>query len=323
MIKRLIALVSAVLMILSFAACGGNGDDVTTTEAPSTTSYIREIKTNVAAVKDVTGFGLAKLAKDRDYAYSVTYHDDVAQVKELIKSGKADIAAMNISDAAVLYKEGADIKIIAVNNLMSMHVLTKGVTVREPADLKNKTIYALSNDVATESFVKETFDENGVDYDSLDIQVFENISELSAAIAEKDKYTLMLEGIDAAHLPQDNERKVVLDLTFGWINQRSSLPVHTVVVARTDYITSNPEIIDEFRTFNEVSVNFIVGNAESGALHLYENGMIENADVSGLYVANYCSLGYAEKEKMQKVVGECLAAYGDAEIQVQDITYIE
>lgn len=323
MIRRLIALVSAVLMILSFAACDSKGDDITTTETPSTTSYIREIKTNVAAVKDVTGFGLSKLASDRDYAYTVTYHDDVAQVKELIRNGKADIASMNISDAVALYKEGADIKIIAVNNLVSMYIYTKGVTVKEPADLKNKTIFALSNDTVTENFVRKTFEENSVEYDGLDIQIFESVSDLSAAIAEKDKYVLMLSGIDAAHLPEDNERRVALDMTMGWINQRSSLPVHSVVVARTDYITSNPEIINEFRTFNEVSVNFIVGNAESGALHLYENGLIDNAEVSGTYVADYCSLGYAEKEKMQKVVGECLETYVDNTVSVQDIVYID
>ena len=323
MIKRLTAIVLAILMVMSFAACEGKGDDVTTTEMPSTTSYIREIKTNVAAVNDVTGFGLSKLAKDRDYAYDVTYHDDVAQVKELIKSGKADIAAMSIYDAAALRKEGADIKIIAVNNLMSMYIFSKGITVMKPEELKNKTIFALNNDVITENFVQKTFEENGINYDSLDIKVFESVSELSAAIAEKDKYVLMLSGVDAAHLPKDEKRIVALDLTMGWINQRSSLPVHGVVVARTDYIASNPEIIDEFRTFNEVSVNFIVGNAESGALHLYENGMIENAEISGIYVADFCSLAYAEKEKMQKVVGECLATYVDAEIQVQDITYID
>lgn len=323
MMKRVIALASAFIMVLSFAACTGKNDESVTTETPSTTSYVREIKTNVAAVRDVTGFGLSKLSKDRDYAYSVTYYDSVEQVKELIRNGKADIASMNISDAVSLYNEGADIKIIAVNNFVSMYVITKGITVSEPSELKNKTIYALRNDTTTENFVKESFKGNGVDYDSLDIKIFESVSELVDATADKDKYVLMISGPDAAKLPDDDGRKVALDLTMGWINNHSSVPVHSVVVARTDYITSKPEMIDEFRMFNEVSVNFIVGNAESGALHLHENGMFDSAEVSGKYVSDFCSLGYIEKEKMQTVVGESLAAYVDGSIQVQDITYID
>ena len=143
MIKRLIAFGTALVMLFTFAACGDKSDVETSTEAPSTTSYIREIKTTVAAVNDISGFGVSKLALDRDYAYSVTYYDDVQQVKELVRNGKTDIAAMSIVDAVELIKEGADIKIIAVNNLISTYIITKGVEVKNPAGLKGKTIYSV------------------------------------------------------------------------------------------------------------------------------------------------------------------------------------
>ncbi len=323
MIKRLIAFGAAILMLLTFAACGDNTANETTTEAPSTTSYIREIKTNVAAVKDVTGFGLSKLAKDRDYAYSVTFYDDVQQVKELIKNGKTDIAAMNIADAVELYKEGADIKVIAVNNFISTYVVTKGIEVKTPSDLKGKTIYSVKSDAVTEKFVRETLSWNNISYDSLDIRMSESVSELISEIDGKDKYVLMLDGISASVLPADNERKTSLDLTLGWINQRESIPVHSVVVARGDYIKSNPEMIDEFRMFNEVSVNFIIGNSESGALQLYYDGRFETPENAMSYVSVYCSLSYLEKEKMQKVLGETIEILVDSTVSAQEIAYID
>ena len=322
MIKRLIALGTALVMIFTFAACGEQGGVDTSTEAPSTTSYIREIKTTVAAVNDISGFGLSKLATDRDYAYSVTFYDDVQQVKDLVRNGQTDMASMSIVDALELIKEGADIKVIAVNNLISSYVITKGVEVKNPSDLKGKTIYSVASDELTERFIKETLKNNDVDYDSLDIRMFSDVSELISEIEGKDKYVLMLDSVNASSIPEDEGKRTSVDMTYGWINQRESLPVHSVIVARTDFITSNPELIDEFRTFNEVSVNFISGNSESGAVQLHSDGKFESAEEAMMFISSYCSLTYAEKEKMQKVLGETIEILLDNAVSAQDISYI-
>ena len=322
MTKRFIALFIAVLMLLSFAACGDSSTDETTAETPSTTSYIREIKTNIAAVDDVTGFGLSKLAKDRDYAYTVNYCDDVQQVKELIRSGKADVAAMSIADAVSLYNEGTDIRIVAVNNFASMFVVAKGFDISEPSHLKGKKIYALNTDPLTESFAKTLLADNGVKYENLDIQIFGSVSEIIAEIEGKSKYVLMIPGVEASKLPEDEGRKVALDFTSGWVKQKESLPIHSVTVARADFIAANPEIIDEFRMFNEVSVNFIISNVESGALHLCESDKMESLESAMAYLTHYCTLGYAENDKMKKIATESLQAYGEGELPPDDIYYI-
>ena len=322
MIKRLIALLAAVLMILSFAACGENGTEENTTEAPSTTSYNREIKTNVAAVNDVTGFGVSKIKTDRDYAYNVSYYDDVQQVKELIRSGKADVAAMNLADAVDLYNEGVGIKVLAVNNLASTYVLAKGVEFSVISGLKKHTIYMLENDAVTDSFVRTTLKNNGIEFDSLDIKVMSDINEIASTIAEKDSYVLMLSGVDAANLPEDEGRKVCYDMTLEWINQKESLPVHSVVVARTEYIDSNPDIINEFRMFNEVSVNFLVGNAETASLYLASENMFASAETAYKYMTGFSSLGYAENEKMKNNVSESIEAYISSELPADDFFFV-
>ena len=323
MIKRLIALGTALIMLFAFASCGEKSEvETTTTEVPSTTSYIREIKTNIAAVRDVSSFGISKLSTDRDYAYTVTLYDDIQQVKELLKNGKTDIAAMNIVDAIELFNEGADIKIIAVNNLISTFVITKGVSVNEPSALRGKTIYSVATDEITEKFVKESLRNNNINYDSLDIRMFSTVSELAAEIEGKDKYVLMLDGVSASMLPEDEGRNTAIDMTLGWINQRLSLPVHSVVVARNDFIASNPDLLDEFRMFNEVSVNFLAGNAESGAFQLYTDGKFESAEISMAYISSYSTLTYVEKEKMQKVLGETIEILLDGAVSAEAISYI-
>ncbi len=320
MTKRIIALLSAILMLLSFASCGENGGE-TTTDAPSTTNYIRENKTVVAAVKDVSGFGVSKLAKDRDYAYDVTYYDDVQQVVDMIKSGKADIASMSLSNATELCTTDASVKIIASNNLATMYVLTKGVEISGFSDLKKNKIHTLKNDCETQLFTETLLKENGVDYESLDIQEMSSIDELANEIAGEDKYLLMLAGVDAAKLSADEGRKTAIDFTGKWIEQKKSLPIHSVVVARNEYIESNPDIIDEFIMFNEVSVNFIINNAESGSIHLNESGFFADVEASLAYLSNYSSLNYAEKERMKKIVNESLGFVG-ADLLPDEAFYI-
>ncbi len=310
MTKRIIALLSAVLMLLSFASCGENGGE-TITDTPSTTNYVRETKTVVAAVNDVSGFGVSKLAKDRDYAYDVTYYDDVKQVMDMIRSGKADIASMGLSNAIELCTTDAGVKIIASNNLTSMYVITKGVEISGFSDLKKNTIYTLENDYETQLFTETLIKDNGVDYESLDIQKMNSVDELAGEIASKDKYVLMLAGIDAAKLPVDEGRKTAIDFTGKWIEQKKSLPIHSVVVARNEYIESNPDIVEEFIMFNEVSVNFIINNAESGSIHLNEAGFFADVETSMTYLSYYCSLNYAEREKMKMLVNESLGFVGE------------
>lgn len=305
MTKRIIAILMAILMLFSFAACGENGGEQST-DVPTTESYIREVKTIVAAVKDVTGFGVSKIAADRDYAYDVQYYDDAQQVKDIMKNGKADIASLPLSSAVELCTTETGLKIIASNNLASMYVLTKGVEISDFSDLKSNAIYALENDYETQLFTETLLKDNGVDYDSLDIQKMASAEELAGAIAGKEKYVLMLTGVDAAKLPADEGRKTSLDFTGLWIQHKKSLPVHSVIVARNDYIDANPDIIEEFRTFNEVSVNFIINNSDSGAMHLNDAGFFADVETSMAYVSFYSSLNYAENEDMKKVINETL-----------------
>lgn len=322
MTKRIVALFMAVLVLLSFTACGENSGGETA-ETLSTTSYIRENKTIVASVKGLAGIGVSKVGADRDYAYTVSYYDDAEQVKELVRSGKADIASLDIADAVELYKEGTDIKIIAVNNLLSMYIITKGITVREPSDLNGKEIYTLKTDSVTENFAKILLSENGAEYEKLNLRTMSDINELIKEIEGKDKYVLMLTGADSAKLPEDKERDATVDLTFGWINKKESLPVHSVIVARTEYISSNSEIIDEFRMFNEMSVNYIINNAEPAAEYLCEEKFFDSIDAALSFISNYCTLSYAEKDKMKKIVSESIGAYVSEELPGDELYYID
>lgn len=131
-LKRLSALMLAMLLLLSFAACGGKdgGEDSDVTDAPET-NYEREVKTKIAALNGPTGLGLAEIKADRSYAYDVEYYSDPQEVGPLLIKGEVDIAALPLNMAANLYKKtDGKIKMLAINTLGVLHVLSRMIRSR-------------------------------------------------------------------------------------------------------------------------------------------------------------------------------------------------
>lgn len=320
MIKKSLAVLLALAMLFALTACGENG---TTNEVETTTSHIREIKTKVAALNGPTGLGLAKLAADRSYAYDVQYYSDPQEVVPLLTTGEVDIAALPINLAANLYsKTNGGIQILAINTLGVLHVIENGNSIKSIADLKGKTVYATGQGSTPEYIINYVLEQNGLDPEKdVDIQYKAAHSELATlAVEGKADICILPEPFATKVITQTNivattaaseaqaetataaEDKVslrhALDLTKEWDKVCDVQLVQGCVVARTEYINQNPEIIEEFMKFNEVSVNYLNSNGEGAAVFLIENGYFDNTTVAVNTIAN-SNLVFIEGEEMK------------------------
>lgn len=298
--KRISAALIAMLMLLSFAACNSTGDEETTTE-PETTSYIREVKTKIAALNGPTGIGLAKLKADRDYAYEVEYYSDPQEIVPLLTNGEVDIAALPINLAANLYKKtDGGIQILAVNTLGVLHIIENGESIKDISDLKGKTIYATGQGSTPEYILNYILAQNGIDPEK-DVTI-------EYKIAHNELATLAVEGsADICMLPEpfattvlgknENLRRA-LDLTDEWDKICDTQLAQGVIVARTEYIEQNPEYIEKFLSHNELSVNYLNENAEGGSIFLYENGYFDDVEVANYSVQN-SNLVFVTGEEMK------------------------
>ncbi len=326
MIKKSLAVFLAFAMLFAFAACGENG--ITGNNTEPTTSYIREIKTKVAALNGPTGLGLAKLAADRAYAYDVQYYSDPQEVVPLLTTGEVDIAALPINLAANLYKKtNGGIQILAINTLGVLHVIENGESIKSIADLKGKTIYATGQGSTPEYIINYVLEKNGIDPEKdVDIQYKAAHSELATlAVEGKANICILPEPFATKVIAQTNivattaapeaateqaeattaaadEDKVTLrralDLTKEWDKVCDVQLVQGCVVARTEYINQNPEIIKEFMGFNEVSVNYLNANGDGAAVFLVENGYFESTSVAKATVEN-SNIVFIEGEEMK------------------------
>lgn len=319
MIKKITAVLLAFAMLFALAACGSGDGTETTTQAPETTDYVREIKTKVAALNGPTGIGLAKLKADRAYAYEVEYYSDPQEVVPLLTTGEVDIAALPINLAANLYnKTDGGIQLLAINTLGVLHVIENGKSIQSISDLRGKTVYATGQGSTPEYIINYILTQNGIDPEKdIDIQYLSAHSELA---------TLAVEGkADICILPEPFATKVIsetgpvsttneegqtvitqnenplrraLDLTEEWDKVCDVQLVQGCIVARTEYINANPEIIEEFLMFNEVSVNYLGANPQASANFLAENGYFESSDLAMDTVEN-CNLIFISGEEMK------------------------
>ena len=203
-LKRLSALMLAMLLLLSFAACGGKdgGKDSDVTDAPET-NYEREVKTKIAALNGPTGLGLAEIKADRSYAYDVEYYSDPQEVGPLLIKGEVDIAALPLNMAANLYKKtDGKIKMLAINTLGVLHVLSKDDSIKSVADLKGKTVYSSGQGATPEYIVNYILRKNGLE-PGKDVTI-------EYKTAHNELATLAVEGsVDICILPEPFVSKVL------------------------------------------------------------------------------------------------------------------
>lgn len=306
-LKRLSALMLAMLLLLSFAACGGKdgGEDSDVTDAPET-NYEREVKTKIAALNGPTGLGLAEIKADRSYAYDVEYYSDPQEVGPLLIKGEVDIAALPLNMAANLYKKtDGKIKMLAINTLGVLHVLSKDDSIKSIADLKGKTVYSSGQGATPEYIVNYILRKNGLE-PGKDVTI-------EYKTAHNELATLAVEGsVDICILPEPFASKVlaknesykrVLDLTAEWGKVSSAKLAQGCLVARADYIEQNPEIIKEFMSFYEASVNFVNNENNAGAVFLAKNGYFDTPQLAADTIPN-CNIVFITGEEMKKTATE-------------------
>jgi NitT/TauT family transport system substrate-binding protein len=162
--KKIVALLLAVMMLMSLAACGGQekpqgGDENKPAVKPAV---------NVTGIAGPTGVGLVHLmdadAKGEskcDYTFNLV--SDPTEAVAAITKGTADIAAVPTNLASTLYKKtNGNVQVLAVNTLGVLYMMSNGVEVNSVADLAGKTIYSSGQGANPEYILKYVLEKNNV-----------------------------------------------------------------------------------------------------------------------------------------------------------------
>lgn len=330
-LKKITAVLVAVLMTLSLAACGDNEDsDEVITDAPEI-NYEREVKTKIAALNGPTGLGLAEMKADRSFAYDIEFYSDPQEVAPLLIKGEVDIAALPLNLAANLYKKtNGQVRMLAINTLGVLHVLSKDESIKSISDLKGKTVLATGQGSTPEYIINYILEQNGLE-PGKDVTI-------EYKSAHNELATLAIEGtVDLCILPEpfaskvlskNEDMKRVMDLTDEWEKVSTAKLAQGCVVARADFVENNPELVTEFLSYYEASVNFTTNSNKAGIAFLYNNGYFESSELAEMTVPN-CNIVFITGEEMKQIASENFAVLYEAdpasvggEIPADDLYYL-
>ena len=304
--KKLLALVLALAMIFSFAACGteNNGSN----ETPSDTYTPEDI--NIAGIKGPTAVGMVDLMQkqeDKTAAnnYNFSVFGDPQELVGKISTGAVDIAALPTNLAATLYKKTeGKIKVLAVNTYGVLHILENGETVKSFADLKGKTILSTGEGSNPEYILRYVLKNNGIDPDNdVTIRFVTSNDEMIAQLKTGGAQIAMVpEPAVTTAMSKIPTLRRVFDMNVEWekITQDSALMMGCVVV-RTEFLEQNPAAVKKFMEEYEASVN-AVSDLEKTASLCEKFEIIPAAAVAKKAIPN-CHIAFTAGKQMKADLG--------------------
>lgn len=259
-------LISAVLGALLMTGCGA---------AKQTQTAAEPVTVNIAALKGPTAMGMVSFMDKADSG-SLTdnnYHFEIVaaadEVTPKLVQGQVDIAAVPANLASVLYNntEGK-VEVLAVNTLGVIYIVESGDMVSDIGDLKGKTIYASGKGATPEYALNFILEQNGIDPEK-DLTIEwkgEHAECLSALMAEENAIAMLPQPFVTTAQTKSDKIRVALDLTEEWdkLGVESSL-LTGVVVARKEFVESNPAAVEAFMEHYGASVTFVNENVEDAA----------------------------------------------------------
>ena len=321
--KKMIAFVLALMMVLSMTACAQEEAQPTaaataapteaaveTTAAPETVAAAAPI--NVMVLNGTTGFGMASLmdaAANGKAAqeYNFTVETDASNIVAALANGSADIAALPTNAAATVYnKTQGKVQVLALNTLGVLYLVTDGsVKVESMADLEGQTVYAPAQNP---SFIfQHIVDANGVENVTID-NTYAQPADLNTAVASGQVSIAVLpEPMVTVARANNPDLQVALDLTAEWdkVSAPGSL-VQGCVVVRKDFALENAAAVNTFLDEYAVSIEALTKDVEGTAAKIEAQGIFAKAAVAAKAIPN-CNVCFITGNEMQVALAQFLS----------------
>ncbi|QXM06858.1 ABC transporter substrate-binding protein [Crassaminicella indica] len=264
----------------------------------------------IAGLKGPTSIGMIKmfeekpsLGKNIDTSYEVVASPDLLVSKLLSK--EVDFAALPTNVAAKLYNKGAGYKLVAVNTLGVLYMMSQEEVINDWDDLKGKKINVIAKGSNPDVVFKYLLQKNGLDPEK-DVVLDYTLShaELAQAVAAGK--------VDIAVLPEpfvtmvsmkNKNAKITMNIQEEWqaVLGESAALVQGCLVVREEFAKENPEIVNNFLEEYKKSVNWVNKNNEEAGKLVEKHGIGMKAKMAELAIPR-CNIVFQDAQKSQKTV---------------------
>lgn len=266
--RKILALLLALALMLTFAAACGNSMD----DTPGTVSA----PVNIAALNGPTGMGMVKLMDMAD-KYNITTYQAPTDIAPKLISGEVDVAALPSNMAAVLYNKTQG-QIVAVSPVVLgvLYVLGNDVELQDVKELKGKTIYASGQGGTPEYVLQKVLETAGLDpQKDVTIKWLANHADVNQKLlSEKGTIAMLPEPFVSTALAAGGDSvKQLFDLNELWNEATGQELPMGVLVARRGFVSDRPADLEVLLKDYAESVDFVNSDDGAGAL-IVEKGFI-------------------------------------------------
>ena len=209
-----------------------------------------------------TGMGMAYLMQANDEGnsgnkYEFTLASAPDQIVPLLAKGELDIACVPANLASVLYNNlKGGVRVLAVNTLGVLYVVSHGDGVSSVEDLRGRTVYASGKGSTPEYAFEYVLDAYGLSDADVNVEwKSEHAEALAAFIQNADSLALLPQPFVTVAQGKAADMKIAIDLNTAWeeANNGSTL-ITGCVVARTAFVEENPQLVNLFLLEYDASV---------------------------------------------------------------------
>ncbi len=281
--KKILALILALVLSLSLVACGSdaNNDSDVNNEIESPADDIiaddeapvTPVTFNIASMKGPTTMGMVKLMSDSEagltvHNYVTTIYGTADEIVPLVVQGKVDIANVPANLAANIYhKTEGGISVLDINTLGVLYVVETGEAINSVADLKGKTIYSTGKGTTPEYVLNYILSSNGID-PTKDVTVeFKSEATEVAAMLETatDAVAVLPQPYVTVASTKNASLRIALDLSAEWEAIDGTKQVTGVTIVRNEFLEANPEAVAQFLADYKASVEYVNANTDEAA----------------------------------------------------------
>ena len=326
-LRKILAIILAlVMMTAAFSACGNTEAEPNAPEtsaedteaAPETPEETPEqpaesATVKIASLKGPTTMGMVKMMDDSDNSllsdtYDVQIFGTADEIVGLLVNGEIDVANVPCNLASVLYKKTeGNIETVGINTLGVLYILAASEEPFETVeDLKGKTIYSTGKGTTPEYVLNYILTSNGIDPTAdVNIEYLSEATEVAAKMSEStDAIAVLPQPYVTVAMTQNENLRIVFDLTEEWEKIDGTKLVTGVTVARKEFAESNPEALERLITNYTASVDYVNTNTDDAA-NLVEKYDIVNAPVAKKALP-YCNIVFMTGDEMKTNVEKYL-----------------
>lgn len=338
--RQALAAFGSITAGLVLAACGTSqtqSTDTTSTSDSSSSSdasaATEDVTVRVASLKGPTTIGLVSMMDTTSgvptedaptepvegstgITYSYTISGAADQVLPLVIQGETDIALVPSNVASVLYnKTSGGIRVIDVNTLGVLSVVTGDTSVQQFEDLAGHTVYLSGQGASPEYTLNYLLDQAGIK-DQVTIEFKSEHSECAAAIqADPTAVAILPEPFTTATLAKDSSLSAPVSLTDVWdryAGGSGSQFVMGVTIARSEFVDEHPAAIADFLSRHAESVDTVNGDPAASAPLVVKAGIVPSEAIAEKAIPK-CNIVCTTGEDMLSALSGYLQVLYDAD----------